>query len=149
VNFLLDANIYFAAIHDAGFLERHRDALLRIGPRTFLSSVVRSELLQGGKGDLGRARVSRATRHLERAGRVVPPTHDDWVSAGTVQGRIWDDDASLRNKRLLHDILIACAARRIGAILITENARDFDLIRRYLPHRALSISKLAQELSAR
>lgn len=90
MNFLLDANIYFAAIHDATYLARHREDFLRIGPRTFLSSVVRSEMLQGAKGELGRARVSRATRHLERVGRVVPPTHDDWVTAGTVQGRIWE-----------------------------------------------------------
>jgi predicted nucleic acid-binding protein len=148
VNFLLDANIYFAAIHDPLFLARYRAELLRIGPRTFLSSVVRAELLQGAKGELGRARVSRATRHIERAGRVVPPSHDDWIRAGTVQGRIWDDDVSLRSKRLLHDILIVCGARRIGAIIVTENARDFDLIRRYLPHRALSMSELALELSA-
>lgn len=149
MNFLLDANIYFAAIHDPGFLARHRDDLLRIGPRTFLSSVVRAELLQGAKGELGRARVNRATQYLERVGRVVPPTHEDWVTAGTVQGRIWDEDASLRSKRLLHDILIVCAARRIGAILITENAKDFDLIRRYLHHHALSISALSQALSRR
>ena len=50
MNFLLDTNIYFAAIHDAGFLARHRDDLLRI---------VRAERLQGANGDLGRAGVSR------------------------------------------------------------------------------------------
>lgn len=149
MNFLLDANIYFAAIHDPSFIVRHRDDFLRIGPRTFLSSVVRAELIQGAKGELGRARVNRATRQLERAGRVVAPTHDDWVSAGTIQGRIWDDDASLRTKRLLHDILIVCAARRIGALLITENARDFGVIQRYLAHRALTMSELAQALPAR
>lgn len=148
MNFLLDANIYFGAIHDPGFLARHRDVLLRVGPRTFLSSVVRAELLQGAKGELGRARVNRATRNLERAGRVVPPTHDDWVTAGTVQGRIWDDDVSLRSKRVLHDLLIVCAARRVGAIVITENTGDFDLIRRYLAHRALSMSEVVQALAA-
>lgn len=88
MKFLLDANIYFAAIHDASFLAHYRDDFLRIGPRTFLSSVVMAELLQGAKGELGRARINRATQHLERAGRVVPPTHNDWVSAGTVPGRI-------------------------------------------------------------
>ncbi|NUQ75811.1 MAG: type II toxin-antitoxin system VapC family toxin [Polyangiaceae bacterium] len=164
MKFLLDANIYFAAIHDASFLAHYRDDFLRIGPRTFLSSVVMAELLQGAKGELGvvmaellqgakgelgRARINRATQHLERAGRVVPPTHDDWVSAGTVQGRIWDDDASLRTKRLLNDILIACASRRIDAILITENTRDFRLIQRYLPHRALTMAEVAKALPMR
>lgn len=149
MKFLLDANIYFAAIHDASFLAHYRDDFLRIGPRTFLSSVVMAELLQGAKGELGRARINRATQHLERAGRVVPPTHDDWVSAGTVQGRIWDDDASLRTKRLLNDILIACTSRRIDAILITENTRDFRLIQRYLPHRALTMAEVAKALPMR
>jgi len=149
VNFLFDANIYFAAIHDRRFLVRHRDDLLRIGPRTFLSSIVRAELPQGAKGELGRARVNRATRNLERAGRVVAPTHDDWITAGTIQGRIWDDDASLRSKRLLHDILIVCTARRIGAIVITENAGDFEIIRGYLVHRAVSMTEIAQALAPR
>lgn len=109
---------------------------------------MRAELLQGAKGEMGRARVNRATRSLERVGRVVPPTHDDWITAGTVQGRIWDDEAGLRSKRLLHDILIVCAARRVGAIVITENTGDFDLIRRYLPHRALSMTNVAEALAA-
>jgi predicted nucleic acid-binding protein len=146
VNFLLDTNVYFAALRDARFLDRHREDLLRIGPRTFLSSVVRAELLQGAKGEFGRARVSRATRSLERVGRVIAPTHEDWVTAGSVQGRIWDDDPSLRTKRLLHDVLIVCAARRIGAVLITDNRADFELIRRYISHRALSMSELAHAL---
>lgn len=147
MNFLLDTNVYFAVLHDSTFLEHHRSDLLRIAPRTFLSSVVRAELLQGAKGNLGRARVSRATRQLERAGRVISPTHADWVAAGTVQGRIWDDDASMRTKHLLHDILIVCASRRIGAVVVTDNARDFAAIRRYLPHRAHSMSELGRALS--
>lgn len=149
MNFLLDANIYFAILHDPRFLARHRDELTRIGPRMFLSSVVRAELLQGAKGELGRARVTRATRSLERVGRVIAPTHDDWVTAGTVQGRIWDEDPALRSKRLLHDILIVCAARRVGAIVITENAGDFDLIRRHLEHRAMSMTDVVEALPAR
>ena len=147
MNFLFDSNVYFAAIHDEEFLARYRDAFLRVAPRTFLSSVVRAELLQGAKGDAGRARVSRATRQLERAGRVVAPTHDDWVRAGTVQGRIWDGNPSLRTKRLLHDILIVCTLRAVGAILITEKTSDFAVIGRHLPHRALTMQELAEELS--
>jgi predicted nucleic acid-binding protein len=68
------------------------------------------------------------------------------VAAGSVQGRIWDDDPSLRTKQLLHDVLIVCAARRIGAILITDNQADFELIRRYISHRALTMSEAAHAL---
>ncbi len=49
--------------------------LVRLGPRTFLSSVVRAELLQGAKGELGRARVTPGDpAACERVRRVVPPT---------------------------------------------------------------------------
>jgi predicted nucleic acid-binding protein len=148
VKFLLDTNIYFAAIHEPGYLDRHRPVFLRIGPLTYLSSVVRFELLQGAKGAAGRERVSRATRHLERVGRVVTATHADWVTAGTIQGRIWDRDPSLRDKRLQNDILIVCGARRIGAIIITDNADDFQLITKYLSHTSLSMESLARAIIA-
>jgi predicted nucleic acid-binding protein len=146
VKFLLDTNIYFAAIHEPGYFDRHRPILLRIGPLTHLSSVVRFELLQGAKGAAGRERVSKATHHLERVGRVVSPTHADWVTAGTIQGRIWDRDRSVRDKRLQNDILIVCGARRIGAIIITDNVDDFQLIATHLPHTALSMQSLARAI---
>jgi predicted nucleic acid-binding protein len=142
MNFLLDTNIYFQAIHDPTFLERYRDMLLRVAPRTFLSSVVRAELTQGAQGEFGRTRIARAVRQLERVGRTIAPTHRDWTVAGTVQGRIWDDHASLRSKRVLHDILVVCAARSIGALVVTENVAEFALIARYLPHRAATMAEL-------
>lgn len=147
MKFLLDTNVYFAAIHEAGYLDRHRSLLLRIGPLTYLSSVVRFELLQGARKYGGRGRVSLATRHLERVGRVVSPTHADWVTAGTVQGRIWNKHRTLRDKRLQNDILIACAARRIGAVIVTDNREDFAVIARFLPHTALSMSQLTAAIS--
>jgi predicted nucleic acid-binding protein len=143
---LLDTNVYFHTLHDPTYLARYRSALLQIGPQTFLSSVVRCELVQGARGDVGRARVGKAVEPLERAGRVVAPTHADWTHAGVVQGRLWDDHPSLRNKGLQNDLLIVCTARRIGAIVITENTRDFDTIRPYVPHHALTMQGLARHL---
>lgn len=143
---LLDTNVYFAAIHERQYLERYRSVLLRLAPSTFLSSVVRYELLQGARGEIGRGRITRATRALERTGRVVAPTHDDWVRAGMAQSRLWDDHPKLRTKHLQNDILIACAARRIGALIVTENLRDFALIRPLIPHQTLSIEDIAAGL---
>lgn len=145
MKYLLDTNIYFAALHDAGFLEHYRATFLRIAPRTYLSSVVRFELLRGARGALDRARVARATRTLERVGRVVVPLHRDWHEAGVVQGRIWDDHPSLRTKDLQNDILIAASARRIGALVVTDNMQDFALIGRFLAHRARRLAEIAGE----
>jgi predicted nucleic acid-binding protein len=146
VKFLLDSNIYFAIFSDPGFLGKYREVLVRMAPMLYLSSVVRFELLQGAKGDLGRARVNRAIRPLERTGRVMAPTHEDWISAGTVQGRIWDEHPSLRTKDVAADILIVCSARRVGAAVVTNNARDFELIGRYLTHVRLTMTDVASQL---
>jgi predicted nucleic acid-binding protein len=148
VKILLDTNIYFAVIYEPGYLERHQRVLVRTGPSMYLSSVVRFELLQGARGETGRAKVNRATRHLERTGRVVTPSHEDWIRAGTVQGRLWDDHPDLRTKNLENDILVAGTARRIGALLITENTADFDLIRSLIPHHAASMDEVASSLGA-
>lgn len=145
---LLDTNIYFHILHDRAYLTRYRAALVRVTPQTFLSSVVRFELVQGARGDIARARVGKAVAALERVGRVIAPTHSDWTQAGVIQGRIWDDHPSLQTKTLQNDILIVYSARRIGAIIITENTADFDLIRRYVPHRALSMQELGRRLGA-
>lgn len=145
---LLDTNIYFHTLHNRAYLARYRLALLRVTPQTFLSSVVRLELVQGARGDIARARVGKAVEPLERVGRVIAPTHSDWTQAGVIQGRVWDDYPSLRTKTLQNDLLIVYTARRIGAIVITENTADFDVIRSYVPHRALSMQELARQLGA-
>jgi polyphosphate kinase len=38
-------------------------------------------------------------------------------------------------------------ARRIGALVVTENGREFELIRRYLPHAAHSLDELTSGLA--
>ena len=148
MKYLLDTNIYFDTLHDPAYLARYRVALLQITPQTLLSSVVRLELAQGARGDIARSRVGEALEPLERVGRVIAPSHADWTQAGVAQGRIWDDHPSLRTKALQNDILIVCTARRIGAVVITENKADFDVIQRYLPHRTLSMRQLAYGLGA-
>jgi predicted nucleic acid-binding protein len=128
VRCLLDTNIYFHILHDRAYLARYRAALMRVTPQTFLGSVVRLELVQGARGDIARARVGKAVEPLQRVGRVIAPTHSDWTQAGIVQGRIWDDHHSLRTKTLQNDLLIVYTAHRIGAVVVTGNTADFDLI---------------------
>jgi len=148
MKYLLDANVYLSAIRSAPYYAAFRHVLGQIMPNTWLSSVVLQELLRGARGDLGRAAVRRVTRALERAERVVAPIHADWVQAGMAQGRIWDEEPSRRSKVLQNDILIACSARRIGAVVVTENVGDFSLIARHVPHTSMRLRDLARHLGA-
>jgi predicted nucleic acid-binding protein len=143
VTFLLDTNVYFALLLDPKTGAERRAAIARAAPRTHLSSVVLAELLQGARGDLGRARLRRAVATLERTGRLVAPSHADWAAAAIAQGRIWDRAPHLRTKSVLHDALIASSARRIGATVVTTNVGDFDLIRPHIDHRAISLADLS------
>jgi predicted nucleic acid-binding protein len=145
---ILDTNVYFGLLYDSGYLDRHRETLRRLGPRLHLSSVVRSELLAGSRGEEGRKAIARAFRGLERAGRTVAPTHEDWMTAGRVQSEIWDDHPRLRSKVLQNDILIVSSARRVGALIVTENLADFAILRAALPHTALSMARFTAELSS-
>lgn len=147
MKYLFDTNVYVALLTEPSLLEELTPLLRRLLPATYLSSVVHFELLRGAHGEIGRARIFRATRSLERTGRVIAPTQDDWVVSGTVQSRIWDEHPSQRAKDLQNDLLIVAAARRIGALVVTENGRDFALIRRYLPHAARSLDALASDLA--
>jgi len=147
VKYLFDTNVYVALLTERRLLERLTPLLRRLLPATYLSSVVHFELLRGAHGETGRARVSRATRTLERTGRVIAPTREDWALSGTVQSRIWDEYPSQRAKDLQNDLLIVSGARRIGALVVTENGRDFALIRHYVPHAARSLDELARDLA--
>jgi predicted nucleic acid-binding protein len=142
VTFLFDTSVYIRILLDGRFAANAEPAIRRLAPRLFLSSVVRAELTQGARGDAGRALVDRLSRQLERIGRVVTPTHQEWVQAATVQSRLWDAHPMWRTKRLLHDILLAISAQRIGARLVTDNERDFQAIGRWVETRRLTSDQL-------
>jgi predicted nucleic acid-binding protein len=146
VKLLFDTNVYFHLLHDRRVLDRYREILAKVSPRLHLSSVVLLELIQGARGELSRARIRRAVRELERVGRVVAPLHTDWQRAGDVQGRIWDEHPNRLRQSLQNDLLIACTAMRIGAMVVTQNTADFRFIRRYLRHDSLTLDELAASI---
>ncbi len=103
--------------------------------QTYLSSIVVEELYAGAL-DKGAVRlVERHVGSLERTGRVIAPTFQDWQDAGKIVARVTRKEPGRKAKvqQMLNDILLALCARRIGADLFTFNRKDFELIRRYRP----------------
>ena len=74
----------------------------------------------------------------------MAPVHTDWVRAGTVQSMIWDALPGLRQRRLLNDLLIACASTRIGAILVTDDEHDYRIIDRWIATKRLRSADLVE-----
>jgi predicted nucleic acid-binding protein len=130
---VFDTNIYVAALRE-GLNGVSFARLEEAGPRTFLASVVSAELRSGALDEAGRRAVTELVKRFERLGRVVVPTAGSWNAAGDVLAKIARHDPGFRTKirRLWNDALIALSARQIGATLVTENLRDFGLLRRYV-----------------
>lgn len=133
MKYLLDTNVYLEAFRSEQRKAQFRQAFFPLLPVTFLASVVAYELNVNAKGGHTRTLLQELIRPMEQTGRVVSPTFGDWVEAAAVVSAVEEKSKGWRSKlpSLLNDILIALCARRIGAILITYNKDDFQLIRRH------------------
>ncbi len=129
---VFDTSVYLAAIQGGLFSPAHRILQEKL-PRTFLSSVVSAELLAGATNRAAKRAVRDFTRKAHGVRRVVAPDAGAWERAGELLGDIQVREPHFRSKipRLWNDLLIALCARQVGAMVVTQNARDFELLRRY------------------
>jgi len=141
VPILLDTDVYLFAIRSQLAPLFFETRFLPLVFKTYLSGVVVEELYAGVLDNEGVRLVERYVGALERAGRVVAPSFQDWKEAGKIIARIMRREPALKSKlqQILNDVLLALCARRIGADLYTFNRDDFDLIRR---HRSFSLKVL-------
>ncbi len=93
------------------------------------SSVVLSKLLRGATKN----NEINFIRTLEKNHPVLTPTQKNWIESGFILLKIKKDYGFLAKKiRDLHfDVLIALTARNYGAVVITSNKTDFELIQSY------------------
>jgi predicted nucleic acid-binding protein len=90
------------------------------------SSVVLAELSRGA--------TSEAEKHfvatLAKNHPILTPTEKNWLESGVLLSKIYKakgfDPEKLRD--LHFDVLIALTARNYGAIVVTSNRTDFELI---------------------
>ena len=109
-----------------------------------MSAVVLQELTAGAldKSELQRWDAARHT--YEKTGRLLVPTGEDWWLAGKVlnsllrglkskHGGLTPRLPATEKHRIVRDVLIARTARRAGALLVMDNVKDFQMIRRFCP----------------
>jgi len=131
---LFDTGVYLRILRSESYASAHRARFARLAPRTHLCSVVAAELYAGARTIQGVRIVDGLLSPYARAGRVVFPTHADWVDQGKVLASVGFEQAGFRSRLpgLQNDVLIALSARRIGATIVTENPRDFALIHSFV-----------------
>jgi predicted nucleic acid-binding protein len=108
---------------------RHQQRIESLRGLVRTSSVVLAELWRGAT----KSAEQRFLRSLEKNHPILTPTERNWVDSGELLAKLNCErgypPAKLRD--LHFDVLIALTARSHGALLITSNRSDFELIRRY------------------
>ena len=138
---VFDTTVYIAAIR-GGLGSTAARALEAWRTRTYLASVVSAELRAGATVEVARRAVHDLTIWSHRVERVVTPTTASWERAGDVLGQLRRREPALRSRlaSLWNDLLIALSARQVGGVVVTDNLRDFELLRRYVHFDLASVS---------
>jgi predicted nucleic acid-binding protein len=130
---IIDTNVYIDWMND-GLYETvifQRDAVKH------LSAVVIVELAAGAFSVRDRRLVREISSAFGRVGRIVAPTVSMYQEAGDVLRRLQESlGYTLASAHgLANDVLIALSARSIGALVITQNDRDFAAIQKIRPFK--------------
>ena len=138
MNLILDTSVWVSHLrHDAlaPVLSKIRDRYL-----LWFTSVTAAELLAGCRSKTERRVVSPLLKPFEH--RTLTPGHADYVRAATALSRLRESARSLSNPgAALLDGLQAAVAGRIGALIVTENLRDFHALHAHIPVRVASLSE--------
>lgn len=127
---LPDTNVLIDWLNEGGYGE----ILLARGVLKYLSAVVLLELESGAFSRRDQRVVGQLVRAFEQAGRIVVPFAADYREAGKLLRKLQQEKGYDLHKAysLANDVLIALSARRVGAMVLTQNAKDFEAIREFL-----------------
>lgn len=124
---ILDTNVYIDLFTNP---ELYEDIFVSEGS-VYLSSVVLMELLAGAHSKNEKRRVKALIDLFNKLGRIITPALKDYEQAGeifirlqSIKGYNLKKSASITN-----DCLIAASVRSMGAILYTQNKKDFQAIK--------------------
>lgn len=131
MRFTLGTNVYIDAFRDPAVRAALAQFEAANAPRLVLTSVAAHELLSGARTAKDRAAVRRhVIDPLERRGRLVAPDFAGWAQAGDVRAALATTGRASSTPSFVNDIFLAVSCRQHGLVLVTRNARDFEVIQR-------------------
>jgi predicted nucleic acid-binding protein len=130
---IIDTNVYIDWMNDGQYeaVIFQRDAVKH------LSAIVMMELAAGAFSVRDRRLVREVNVAFGRVGRILAPTVSMYQEAGEVLRKLQDSlGYTLTSAHgLANDVLIALSALSIGAVVITQNDRDFAAIQKIRPFK--------------
>lgn len=134
--YVLDTELFIDAFRDPAANERLQEFHRAFAPFEYLSVVVAQELRAGATHFEARRRLERhVVRVFARANRTITPSAAAWHRSGTLLSdmvRTEGLESARVSKAFANDILLALSCREAGCVLVTENRRHFERIRRFV-----------------
>ena len=123
---IIDTSVYIDNLRSRRFERELQELNLVVR----CSAVVLAELWRGARS----RDLVKFADYLSKNFRIIIPSEREWINSGKIVGRIARTRGyDIHKIREIHfDVLIAMAARKIGAHLITCDAGDFTAISRLM-----------------
>ncbi len=137
VKVVLDTSIYIPYINEG--VSHPVFELEEYIPIIYMSAVVMEELYAGAHDRKTVRLLDKLYDTFQSLNRLIAPDAQDWQQAGKIiarMGRKYGFEKRFLS-RITNDVLIAITARKIGALVITKNKKDFSLIREFLNFKML------------
>ena len=134
--YVLDTQLFINAFRDAAanaVLQQFHSAF---APFEHLSVIVAQELRAGVQRPQDRKALERnVLKIFQRANRTITPSADAWHRSGDLlaeMARQQGLEIARVSKAFANDVLLALSCREAGCVLVTDNERDFQRIRRFV-----------------
>ena len=134
--YVLDTQVFIQGFRDRAANEALQQFHRVFAPFEYLSAVVAQELRSGIRRPRDRKALERHVLDVfERANRTITPSADAWHRSGDLlaeMARTEGLEIARVPKAFANDILLAVSCREAGCVLVTDNERDFQRIRRFI-----------------
>ena len=134
--YVLDTQLFIDAFRESTANEALQRFHRAFAPFEYLSVIVAQELRAGVRRERDRKALERHVLSVfERSGRTMAPSASVWHRSGDLLSDMARKDGlelARVSKSFANDVLLALSCREAGCVLVTENERDFERIRRYV-----------------
>jgi predicted nucleic acid-binding protein len=132
VKLVLDTSIYIPFINQGiahPLIEVHQGRSL-----IYMSAVVMEELYAGALDGSSVKLLDKMHDSFSSVGRLIVPDAMDWQRTGKIVAQLGNKYGfeKMFLSRLTNDILTAATARKIGAVMVTNNQKDFLRLQEYI-----------------
>ena len=134
--YVLDTHLFTNAFRDAAANEALQQFHRTFAPFEHLSVIVAQELRAGVQRPQDRKALERnVLKVFQRANRTITPSADAWHRSGDLLAEMARQEGleiARVSKAFANDVLLALSCREAGCVLVTDNAPDFQRIRRFV-----------------